>query len=601
MPVRDPQRIRRISVASPDIDEVVNIRVTHGWSAQYVQRLRNDYRRAYARVLSDNLPLHIDRRWESTMADLVHTTIRFQIGNLWDEAITAVRRGPRYAQDPVEKLSRSIAGALEVPAERVLRPAALAEDIQTYIYPLEPFRLKIPPPLCSFIYLLSQRSSAELAEDLFRTVSAIMPDENFFIVVDLTERNDLGRILESLREQGFLPMLLNEADVKHIVSAPKPSFALRDLVIERIDLSAISPFYTRAPVPDHMFFGREKEIADVRSKLNTHSVVLIGGRRIGKTSSLQKINRALTKTPDSPMIPYYMDCSNFLKHRHFFRRMMQDWGVEVDDIDDPFEFDQVVRLLQKRHPAKTPVFLLDEVDRLLKTDQGGDYDEPLFRTFRSISNEKRAQFVFSGEKLLLGSLNNARSVLFNFPQKVRLSPLDREVVRRLISEPFEMLNIWLEDMEALIQQVYEISAGHPNIVQTICHALVDVVDKDKGSSLLTLKHLNYVLALHAVQTDIVDTIWGQMDPLAKLTTLLWPDDTRRLSLENLIQLLQRVGVKDLDSQEVKEKIIPDLILYNFIQQEGQYYTLIPTRFPKLLAEMTNKGLEVKSILHHREQ
>jgi hypothetical protein len=600
MPAPAQERIKRLTLPSPDPDELVTLRVTHGWSAEYVQRLRNDYRRAYYRVLSDNIPLHIDRRWETTLADLIHTSLRTEVSDLWDTAVRDNLRGPRYAQDSTLKLSNALAAALEVNLEQVLRPKPLAEDIWLHIYPMPPFRLKIPPPMCSFIYLLSHRSTADIADDLYRTIAPRPPEENFFFLVNVAGRNDLKRILEPLQAQGFMALDLGEADIKHIISAPKPTNALRDIVIERIDLTAISPFYTRAPVPDHMFFGREKEIADIRSKLNTHSVVLIGGRRIGKTSTLQKVYRTM-QGEQSLMMPYYLDCSNMFKQRHLFRRIQQDWGIEVEDMDDPIEFDQVVASLWKRHLGKTPVFLLDEVDRLLKTDQGESYDEPLFRTFRSLSNEKRCQFVFSGEKLLLNSLGNANSVLFNFPQKVKLSPLQKEVVHRLVSEPFEMLNIWLENVDEVIQKIFELSAGHPNIVQTICHALVEVVDKEKSANLLNMRHLGQVLDWHPVQADIVDTIWGQMYPLSKLLTLLWPENADKMTLEEILHLIRRAGLKTVLTQTVKDQVLPDLELYNFLRQEGQIYYLIPIHFPTLLDAMTNKRLEVQAILEAHQQ
>lgn len=585
----------RLAVPSPDIDEILSLRITHGWAAEHVQRLRHDYRRAYYRVSADNIPLHIDRRWETTMADLVHSNVRTEIANLWDRIVQDNQRGAHFALPTLKKLNDSLVTALDAdPAQVQLYPEMTA-DIQLFFCPLQPFRLKIPPPTCAFVYILAQRGTTEVTEDLIRTVTRNVLEENFFFAVNIAGRNDMDRLLEPLRAQSYMPLELTEADIKHILSAPKPTFALRDIVINRINLTAISPFYTRAPVPDHMFFGREKEIADMRSELSTHSVALIGGRRIGKTSTLQKLNRALAHA-DGLLYPYYLDCSSVFTHKHFFRRIARDWGTKTENIDDPVEFDDVVSQLTERHRGKIPVFLLDEVDRLLKTDQGNDFHEPLFRTFRSLSNEKRCQFVFSGEKLLLGSINNAHSVLFNFPMQVKLAPLSKEVVRRLVSEPFEMLNIWLENVDYLIQRIYEISAGHPNIVQTICHALVKVIDEDKQANLLKREHLEKTLDIHQVQADIVETIWGQMHPLAKLVTLTWPENRRLMSLEDMIKLIQRAGLRTVLTQQVKDTVIPDLELYNFIEQVGQEYQLIPVHFPTILDSMTDKKMEIRAIL-----
>jgi hypothetical protein len=296
------------------------------------------------------------------------------------------------------------------------------------------------------------------------------------------------------------------------------------------------------------------------------------------------------------MIPYYLDCSNVLQYRHFFRRIQRDWQVPLNAEADPIEFDEVVEYLRKKHTGQTPIFLLDEVDRLLKTDQAEGYNEPLFRTFRSLSNQKNCQFLFSGEKYLLRSILDAHSVMFNFPKEVRLGPLDRDIVERLVKEPFEMLNIWLEDANYLIQQVYEISAGHPNIVQTICHALVNVLDQDSNANIITRDHLGKALDIHQVQVDIVTTIWGQMHPIAKLITLLWEEDVPRMSLQDILELLQRTGLKNVQTQVIKGQVIPDLELYNFVRQRGQDYELLPVHFPTIMAFMTDKRMEIKATL-----
>ena len=63
-----------------------------------------------------------------------------------------------------------------------------------------------------------------------------------------------------------------------LLGARLPTRALSDYVLDQVNLTTVSPFYTRGPVPEHMFFGREREINEVRSKLRTHSVALIGPR-----------------------------------------------------------------------------------------------------------------------------------------------------------------------------------------------------------------------------------------------------------------------------------------------------------------------------------
>jgi hypothetical protein len=41
------------------------------------------------------------------------------------------------------------------------------------------------------------------------------------------------------------------------------SSMLGEVVLSEVDLTLVSPFYTKAPVPERMFYGREREIKDV--------------------------------------------------------------------------------------------------------------------------------------------------------------------------------------------------------------------------------------------------------------------------------------------------------------------------------------------------
>src|SRR5258708_9908374 len=291
-----------------------------------------------------------------------------------------------------------------------------------------------------------------------------------------------------------------------------------------------------------MFYGREREIKDVRRKIKTHSVALIGGRRIGKTSTLQQIERLLA-VQDSGYVPYYLDCHNAMQYSHFYNNMMGR-GRITTGVPDTAAFEDVVTEIKARHPDQDIICLFDEVDRLLTMDMEQQQSELLFRTFRALSNEGKAHFIFSGERWLARAMENSYSALFNFALPVRLQPLEKPVVARLVAEPFEMMNIWLEDGPTLINRIYEISAGHPNIVQTICQEMIVALAADKGGNvgLLNSGHLERALDQHSLQEDILQTIWGQMSDVARLITLLWPEDERSLSLDQVAMRRRYVGL-----------------------------------------------------------
>ncbi|MEP7288930.1 MAG: tubulin-like doman-containing protein [Chloroflexota bacterium] len=585
---------KRLNINSPDSDEMTMIRFTHNVSAEMIAMLRGPYRRAYDRIAADGVPLHIDRRWESTLADLVRNTAQAEISQLWEATLEAAAGGHIAIREPLYALVRTLAVAMGVDPTTVQRIPTPATDFSLTIYPLPTYRLRLPPAQCPIVFCFSNRRPRELGQEIYQAVSNLGLAEPFLFIVNLNGRKDMDVVVEALSNESYNVVILDEARFKRVVSSRNPLSALGEIVLTDVDLTLVSPFYTKAPVPERMFYGREREIKDVRRKIKTHSVALIGGRRIGKTSTLQQIERVL-RAPDSGYQVYYLDCHNAMQYAHFFNSIARRWGIQHPS-PDPTSFEDIVTVIRKRHPDQTIVFLFDEVDRLLTMDMEQQQSELLFRTFRALSNEGKAHFIFSGERWLARAMENSYSALFNFALPVRLQPLDKDVVERLVTEPFEMMNIWLEDGPSLINRIYEISAGHPNIVQMICQEIVVAMDADRANvGLMNAGHFERALDQHSLQEDIVHTIWGQMSDIARLITLLWPEDERSLSLDQIQGKIRAIGLPNFQIRDLQEAM-KDLELYCFVTPKGREYELVPVAFPALLDYMTVKQMEITATI-----
>ncbi len=199
------------------------------------------------------------------------------------------------------------------------------------------------------------------------------------------------------------------------------------------------------------------------------------------------------------------------------------------------------------------------------------------------------------------SISDPYSAMFNFTQAVRLQPLPPKVVHQLVADPFEMLNIWIEESEQVINRIYQISAGHPNIVQMICQAMVEELDQDpQNASLLTIEHLDQATSRRTLQEEIVQTIWGQMNPLARLITLTWPEGQRFLSLTDIEGLLQAIGLPPIPPERL-DRTAKDLELYCFVRpREQDQLELIPMAFPAILDFMTDKQRQIEIVRREYE-
>jgi len=169
------------------------------------------------------------------------------------------------------------------------------------------------------------------------------------------------------------------------IIAHNSSRHLVEIILEQgIELSSLSPYVVKGPVPEKMFFGREKEIKTVTQGIQRGDYAIVGGRRIGKSSTLQRVNRLLNNDPRYQ--PLYIDCEDKFNYENLFQALADELREPLEG-SDPLGFRKLVTKLKIRAPARQVVFLLDEVDALLAFDAESKPVGQLFRTFRALSHE----------------------------------------------------------------------------------------------------------------------------------------------------------------------------------------------------------------------
>lgn len=571
------QNWQRVEMPSPDQDEMCLIRMVHGVSAAQIEQLKVRYRRAYERTVAETVPMHIDKHIESTLPDLMPSSRQAEISTLWEFAIQAAGFDPMAIREILKKLGE----ALEVDSQQIEYVQIRDTDYVLSIFTLD-MKAQLPPPRCPVVFSYSRRSAGQLGQSLSNALDALGLVTKFVFLINANNRPDLDDTLRVLHVGAYNVVIVNEAEFKAMVGAPSARRMLMDKVLKEVDLKLISPFQPAAPVPDRMFFGREKEITQVHFKIRDHSVTLIGGRRIGKTSMLQRIKRELEK--ESTYQPIYLDCHNLMTYEHFFHAIRLRWGMSEFTGSEPMLFEEIVFDLKRRYPKRHLIFLLDEVDRLLRYDiRQRRNREQLFRTFRALSNEKYCQFIFSGERFLVRTVEDSHAAFFNFAYGIYLKCLDQDTVKQLVTEPFREMNLELENEQRFILRIMELSAGHPRVVQTICQSIISTLEKEEiNQGLLKEEHLNRALKEPELRTTIIHTFWGQSQPLARLITLLWDVDQPTVTKESLYQHLRRHGLQ-ISSDELNAAV-RELELYQVVPEDGPTLELMPVELPRLIRE-----------------
>ena len=366
-------------------------------------------------------------------------------------------------------------------------------------------------------------------------------------------------------------VVLGRAELTRIVRSGG-SKALVDILVEQgVELSRLSPYVIRGPVPTSMFFGREAEIKQLSQKPCNHAVV--GGRRMGKSSILLRLNYLLNRDPR--FRAFYLNCEACFDDSDFL-------ATFSDSLQTPQTIEKVIQIrpclthIAKQYPGRVTVFLLDEVDELISFDATSRARGRLFKTLRALSHEQLGYFIFSGGRTLHDALHDPHSPFFNFCDDICLYPLSRPSVAEIITKPMRQLSIELADEEAVIGRIFAITSGHPNLVQYLCHRLVS---RDRERRITPVMVDDVIHGEEFVQ-HFVETAWSQATPLEKLISLL--PDSVEFSLEWLLEQLGDLGVT---SRQAIDSAMRTLELYALIQTEGDTCRFVLTHFPEAVRRL----------------
>lgn len=390
------------------------------------------------------------------------------------------------------------------------------------------------------------------------------------------------RVSDSVFRYDFV--VLDRQHLASIIGQGSAQRLIEIILQQGIELASISPYVVRGPVSDNMFFGRAKEIKTVAQAIQTSDFAIVGGRRIGKSSILLKLNRLLNNDPRYRAV--YMNCEDKFDYGDLFEALTGQIG-EIFNGEDPQGFRKFVVRLKAATPNQQLVFLFDEVDELLAFDAGLTPASRLFKTFRTLSHEDVCRFVFSGSRILRHYQRDPQSPLFNFCQDLPLRPLDERSVAEIVSKPMQQLGIELLDEGSLIGHIIQVSSCHPNIVQWLCDRLIKTISTRRR---ITADDLKAVSADYEFLREYVATAWGDAGVLEKLISVLI--ERSDFTLSDVCEALAPHGV--IDKDRIQESL--DILqLYSLLDCDRHVYRFRLTHFPRAVRQVETLPSLIESL------
>jgi hypothetical protein len=267
-----------------------------------------------------------------------------------------------------------------------------------------------------------------------------------------------------------------------------------------------NPYIAGAPIlNDAMFFGRQKLLARILNVLHHNSLMITGERRIGKTTLLYQLKKALEAddTTEYRFFPAFIDLQG-VAEESFFHSVIADVLEDLhpsaetmatlryretephyDGRDFSHDLQRVIEDLKRRTSKKVKLALLiDEVDVL------NSFSERINQRLRSIFMKTFSEHLVAimsgvGIKRIWTSEG---SPWYNFFDEIELVPFSREEAELLIRQPVEgYFRFEPEAVEAILRW----SGGKPYLVQKICiHSVNRMLEE--GRTRVTAKDVEAV-------------------------------------------------------------------------------------------------------------
>ena len=319
-----------------------------------------------------------------------------------------------------------------------------------------------------------------------------------------------------------------------------------------------------------IFFGRADLFEFVTQNLagltRQNILVLIGQRRMGKTSFLQQLPARL----GNDYLPVYLDGQSLgidPGMANFFYDLalaivdtLVDQGIEIEE-PEPEDFEErpsgtfertFLPLVFEAIGERQLLLLFDEFEELEMRVTSGKLEATIFPFLRHLmQHNRKLGFIFVGTHRLEALSTDYWSIFFNIALYKHVVFLSEIAARALITEPVAGYGLVYDDLA--LDKMLRVTAGHPYFLQLTCHALVNHANRERRGY-LTIQDVNSVLdEMVELGEAHFAFLWERSSPseqlmLSTLTRLLGQEPT--VTATQVVELLAERGI----TREVQDVI-----------------------------------------------
>jgi tetratricopeptide (TPR) repeat protein len=328
-----------------------------------------------------------------------------------------------------------------------------------------------------------------------------------------------------------------------------------------------NPYIIGNPVSGATFLGRDdilQEVSQVLEDHNNNAIVLVGQRRIGKTSVLHQLQAKLLNKgschPISFDLQYKAQWPLERLLQNLAEKISEDLQQQEPDLgalpEKTFKEKWLPELLGKKLPLKKEslVLLFDEFDVLddPESQQAGQAFFPYLSELLDI-DRKRLNFVF----VLGRNIDDMSNIVLNLFSKVshnKVSLLNREDTFKLIritENERDKTLLWEKDA---LEEIWRLAQGHPYLTQLLCYRVWYNIHNENPEKVPPTATLKKVLEevgqgrILEASSNALQWLWNALPAAEQIVASVLAGEGKSITEAQLQDLLRQQGIRAITSK-----------------------------------------------------
>lgn len=252
--------------------------------------------------------------------------------------------------------------------------------------------------------------------------------------------------------------------------------------------SYVQPFVENGAgrIPDEMFYGRAQELHSIID-IEKGAVLVYGGRQLGKTALLQRVQNLMMKNDEKSYTIYlsiqtiksstdllsYLIKEILLLNKKFNKTIIIS-DSKASSIKDWSSFGEVIRVSYARGGFNKLYILLDEVDKFIHEQENEGYNviNELIRLKDDSALHGKFKFVLAGLHNVVKYLHKDNDSLRKLGAPLCVKPLSTVDAKRFITEPLSTIGYKFSDEENQISMILSKLNYYPGLLHIFCSRII---------------------------------------------------------------------------------------------------------------------------------